>query len=164
LEGIAASIASIEARRDEVLKINGQRMGVARTTWSLRTGTLRDGDTAAGTLALQARVAVDGVVGMLDDVAEPGGFMMIGADGDPLDVLDAALAGGWRSMGGVGVHFGTNGWLDVDDKYRGWFDTLGARVLLIRPDFHVFGTSSGDARSTNLLVADLLRCVTRPND
>jgi hypothetical protein len=34
--------------------------------------------------------------------------------------------------------------------------------VLIRPDFHVFGTSPGDAASANLLVADLLRRVTHP--
>jgi hypothetical protein len=53
---------------------------------------------------------------------------------------------------------------DVDGKYGRWLDTLGARVVLIRPDFHVFGTASGDVGSTNLLVADLLRRVTHPND
>jgi hypothetical protein len=90
--------------------------------------------------------------------------MLIGADGDPLDGLDAALRGAWRSLGGVGVHFGTNGWIDVDGKYGRWFDTLGARVVLIRPDFHVFGTSCGDSGSTNLLVADLLRRVAHPKD
>jgi hypothetical protein len=36
--------------------------------------------------------------------------------------------------------------------------------VLIRPDFHVFGTSSGDTGSTNLLVADLLRSVTQSTD
>jgi hypothetical protein len=36
--------------------------------------------------------------------------------------------------------------------------------VLIRPDFHVFGTSPGDTESTNLLVADLLRRVTHPKD
>jgi 2-polyprenyl-6-methoxyphenol hydroxylase-like FAD-dependent oxidoreductase len=148
------------ARRDELLKINGHRMGVVRTSWPLDTGTMRD-DSAAGTLALQARVGVGGVVAMLDDVSEPGRFMLIGADGDPLDGLDPVLGGAWRSLGGVGVHFGTNGWIDVDGKYSRWFDTLGARVVLIRPDFHVFGTCSGDTGSTNLLVADLLRSVTR---
>ena len=56
----------------------------------------------------------------------------------------------WRALGGVGVHFGTNGWGDVDGKYGEWFDTLDARVVLIRPDFHVFGTSRGDAESTNV--------------
>ena len=101
---------------------------------------------------------------MLDDVSEPGRFMLIGADGDPLDGLDAALAAGWHSLGGVRAHFGSNGWVDVDGKYSRWFDTLGARVVLIRPDFHVFGTSSGDIGSTNLLVADLLRSVTQRKD
>jgi hypothetical protein len=101
---------------------------------------------------------------MLDDVSEPGRFMLMGADGDPGDGLGPPLAAGWRSLGGVGVHFGTNGWVDADGKYRSWFDTLDARVVLIRPDFHVFGTSSGDTGSTNLLVADLLRSVTQRKD
>ena len=52
----------------------------------------------------------------------------------------------------------------IDGKYSRWFDTIGARVVLIRPDFHVFGTSSGDTGSTNLLVADLLRSVTQRTD
>jgi hypothetical protein len=150
-------------RRDEFLKTNGHRMGVTRTSWPLVNGTMRD-DFAAGTLALQARVGVDGVVGMLDDVSEPGRFMLIGADDDPLDGLDPALADAWRSLGGVGVHFGNNGCVDFDGKYRRWFDDLDARVVLIRPDFHVFGTSSGDTGSTNLLVADLLRHVSHPKD
>jgi hypothetical protein len=101
---------------------------------------------------------------MLDDVSEPGRFMLIGADGDPRDGLDPALADAWRSLGGVGMYFGNNGWIDVDGKYGRWFDTLGARVVLIRPDFHVFGISSGDTGSTNLLVADLLRSVTQKRD
>jgi 2-polyprenyl-6-methoxyphenol hydroxylase-like FAD-dependent oxidoreductase len=150
-------------RRDEFLKKNGDRMGVARTSWPLVTGTMRD-DFAAGTLALQARVGIDGVVGMLDDVSEPGRFMLIGADGDPRDGLDPALADAWRSLGGVGMYFGNNGRIDVDGKYGRWFDTLGARVVLIRPDFHVFGTAPSDSESTNLLVADLLRSVTQKKD
>jgi 2-polyprenyl-6-methoxyphenol hydroxylase-like FAD-dependent oxidoreductase len=152
------------ARRDEFIRANSQQMTSLRTSWPLTTGTLREGDSAAGTLALQARVGVDGVVGMLDVVSEPGRFMLISVDGDPLAGLDPAVAGGWHSLGGVGAHFGTNGWADVGDEYRRWFDTLGARVALIRPDFHVFGTSAGDAASINLLVADLLRAVTHKGD
>jgi hypothetical protein len=67
-------------------------------------------------------------------------------------------------LGRGGPHFGTNGWVDVGGKYGRWFETLGARVVLIRPDFHVFGTAFGDTGSTNLLVADLLRSVTRTKD
>lgn len=148
------------ARRDELLKTNGHRMGPTRTDWPLCTGTLRDGDVAAGTLALQARVGVADIVGMLDDVSEPGRFMLIGADEDPLAGLDPAVIGGWRSIGGIGAHFGAAGWVDVDGDYGRWFDTLGARVVLIRPDFYIYGTAPGGSESVNLLAADLLRVVT----
>jgi hypothetical protein len=147
------------ARRDELIRANREHMMTLRTSWPLTTGTLRKGDAVAGTLALQARVGADGVVGMLDGVSEPGRFMLIAADGDPLSELDPAVADGWRSLGGVSAHFGTSGWADADGDYGRWFDTLGARVVLIRPDFHVFGTAAGDNGSVNLLVADLLSSV-----
>jgi hypothetical protein len=152
------------ARRDDFIRANSQQTVSLRTNWPLTTGTLRKEDSGAGTLALQARVGIDGVVGMLDDMSEAGRFMLIGADGDPVGGLDSALAAGWHSLGGVSAHFGTNGWIDVDGSYSRWFDGLGARVVLIRPDFHIFGTSSGDADTTNLLVADLVRSVTRRKD
>jgi len=152
------------ARRDEFIRANREQMVGLRTHWPLTTGMLREGDSAAGTLALQARVGVDGAVGMLDDVSEPGRFMLIGADGDPVDGVDPGLAAGWDSLGGASVHFGVGGWADVDGDYSRWFDTLGARVVLIRPDFHIFGTSSGDADSTHLLLVDLVRSVTRRED
>jgi hypothetical protein len=147
-------------RRDELIRANRDHMNL-RTNWPLTTGTLRQGDSAAGNLALQARVAVDDVVCMLDEVLEPGRFLLLGADDDPLALVNPALANGWRSLGGVGAHFGTTGWGDVDGNYARWFDTLGARVVLIRPDFHVFGSAPGDNGSVDLLVADLLRSVTQ---
>jgi hypothetical protein len=116
-------------------------------------------------LGLQARVGLDGVVGMLDDLcSEPGRFMLIGADRDSVESLDPALAAGWRALGGVSLDFGTAGWIDVDDKYGQWFDALDARVVLVRPDFYIFGTSPGSPVSTNLLVADLLCRVTQPTE
>jgi flavoprotein hydroxylase len=160
-ELICTTDADEAARRDEFIRANRQHMMALQTSWPLTNGTLRDGDAAAGTLALQARVGVDDFVGMLDNMAEPGRFMLISADGDPLSTLDPALAKGWRSVGGVGAHFGTTGWVDVDGKYGRWFDALGARVVLIRPDFHIFGTAPGDSGSVNLLVADLLRSATQ---
>ena len=86
-------------RRDELLKNNGHRMGVVRTSWPLRTGTLRD-DTGAGTLGLQARIGVDGIAGWLDDLAAPGRFLLIGADGDPVANLDPAVASGGTHWAG----------------------------------------------------------------
>jgi 2-polyprenyl-6-methoxyphenol hydroxylase-like FAD-dependent oxidoreductase len=163
-ELICTTDAQDAARRDERLKSNSHRLGVARTSWPLRTGTFR-GDSGAGTLGVQGRVGIGSRVGLLDDVyGESGRFMLIGADGDPVAGLDPALAAGWRSLGGVVVHFGPAGCADVDGMYSGWFDALGARVVLVRPDFHVFGTSAGDPASTNLLVAELLCRVTQRKD
>jgi len=149
------------ARRDEFIRANRQHMMALQTSWPLTTGTLREGDAFAGTLALQARVGANDVVGMLDEISEPGRFLLLGADDDPLPALDPSLADGWGSVGGVGAHFGTAGWVDVDGDYGRWFDTLGARVVLIRPDFHVFGTAAGDNGSVNLLVSDLLHSMTQ---
>jgi hypothetical protein len=54
----------------------------------------------AGTLGLQARVGVDGIAGWLDDVAAPGRFLLIGADGDPAAKLDPAVASGGTHWAG----------------------------------------------------------------
>ncbi len=143
------------ARRDELLKCTSHPLEVA-ASWPLRTGTLRH-DRGAGTLGLQARVGVGGAVELLDDLcSDPGRFMLLGAASDPGDGLEPGLAAGWRGLDGVSAHFGPAGWIDVDGKYGQWFDDLDARVVVIRPDFHVFGTSPGDTESTNRLVADLL--------
>jgi 2-polyprenyl-6-methoxyphenol hydroxylase-like FAD-dependent oxidoreductase len=159
---ICTTDPELAARRDEHLRSAIQRE--FRSDWPLHTGTLRN-DPGAGTVGLQARAAVDGVVGLLDDLLpHHGRFMLLAAGSDPVEQLDPALAEGWRALGGVSRHFGPAGWGDVDGKYGEWFDTLDARVVLIRPDFHVFGTSRGDGESTNVLVADLLRRVTHPND
>jgi len=150
------------AGRDEMLK-NAGRIDF-RADWPLRTGTLHD-DPGAGTLGVQAPVAAAGRSGMFDDLCSPGGTcVLLGADRDPLEGLDPSLAARWRSLHGHSVHFGPSGWVDVERKYSHWFDALNARVVLIRPDFHVFGTSSGDIDSTNLLVADFLREVTGSAD
>jgi hypothetical protein len=90
--------------------------------------------------------------------------VLIGADRDPVEALDPSLAAGWRSLRGGSLNFGTAGWTDVDGKYGQWFDARDARVMLVRPDFHIFGTSTGDTESTNLLVADLLCRVTQPTE
>jgi 2-polyprenyl-6-methoxyphenol hydroxylase-like FAD-dependent oxidoreductase len=163
-ELICTTDAQDAARRDERLKSNSHRLGIPRTNWPLSNGTFR-GDRGAGTLGVQGRVGIGSRVGLLDDVyCEPGRFMLIGADRDPVADLDPALAAGWRSLGGVVVHFGPAGCVDVDGTYREWFDALGARVVLVRPDFHVFGTSTGDPVSTNQLLAELLCRVTHRKD
>ncbi|MGN7134939.1 hypothetical protein ACTHQY_16865 [Rhodococcoides corynebacterioides] len=33
---------------------------------------------------------------------------------------------------------------DVDGTYTAWLDELAADVVLVRPDFHLYGAGSGD--------------------
>lgn len=149
------------ALRDEMLKNATTQLDIS-TTWPLRTGTLRD-DPGAGTLGLQARVGIGGRVGLLDELfSSAGKFMLIATDNDPTEHLDPALTEQWRTLSPITAHFGPGGWTDTDGDYARWFDTLNARVVLMRPDFHVFGSSPGDTASTNNLIADLLHHTTQP--
>jgi 2-polyprenyl-6-methoxyphenol hydroxylase-like FAD-dependent oxidoreductase len=148
------------AQRDEMFRNIGHVD--FRTDWPLLNGTLRADDPGAGTLGVQASVATaSGNEAMLDDVCAPAGtFMLLGADRDPVQDLDKHLAARWNDVGGQSWHFGAAGLVDVDGKYADWFAGLDARVVLVRPDFHVFGTSSGETESVRQLVADALRQIT----
>jgi hypothetical protein len=160
---ICATDPQETAARDEMLKNATDILNVA-TTWPLRTGTFRDEDQGAGTLSLQARVGIGGHVGMLDELCPHAGkFMLLAADRNPVEYLDSTLAEQWRSIGAITAHFGPGGWTDTDGDYTQWFDTINARVVLIRPDFHIFGSSPGDTASTSQLIADLLHHTTTPH-
>ena len=144
------------AQRDEFIKANNELVAAGlRTTWPLSEGTIRD-QPGAGDLALQARVHFDGRTGRLDDVVKPGAFMLVGSDGDPLRALRSDVRSLWDELGGTVLHFGPDGCTDVDGDYGRWFQTLDAQVILVRPDFHIFGTASGDSEAVNALVTDLL--------
>jgi hypothetical protein len=45
----------------------------------------------------------------------------------------------WERIGGRSAHFGPGGLKDVEAKYARWFEQLDASVVVIRPDFHIFG-------------------------
>ncbi|UFR00897.1 bifunctional 3-(3-hydroxy-phenyl)propionate/3-hydroxycinnamic acid hydroxylase [Streptomyces sp. Go40/10] len=51
--------------------------------------------------------------------------------------------------------------LDADGVLRAWLDRYGATALLVRPDYHVFGTATGPD-GTALLVDDLRTRLTTP--
>jgi 2-polyprenyl-6-methoxyphenol hydroxylase-like FAD-dependent oxidoreductase len=109
------------------------------------SSVLRGGDPQAGRLSLQARVALNGGLGRFDDLLG-GGFLLLGLDHDPAAALTpeqraflSRLGGrtiGIASPGASGVPGGV---ADVDGSYRAWFAELGARAVLVRPDFYVFG-------------------------
>jgi 2-polyprenyl-6-methoxyphenol hydroxylase-like FAD-dependent oxidoreductase len=120
----------------------------------LGPGVLLAGDPHAGEIALQAAVTRDRRQGRFDDLTG-GGWLLLSQD---VAILPGELAGWWESLGGqclrVGVELG-----DVTGAYGEWFGSLGQDLVLIRPDFHVFGTARGDAAG---LVGALRAALTAP--
>jgi 2-polyprenyl-6-methoxyphenol hydroxylase-like FAD-dependent oxidoreductase len=127
------------AERDVQLRSRGaQGTQQVITDWTLSGGTLRD-DPVGGKLGLQATVGTPTRPALFDDVVPPPGFVLLGRDRDPAGLLSPAQRATWRQFGGRSVHFGPGGLTDAEGKYASWFDRLNTSVVLVRPDFQVFG-------------------------
>jgi 2-polyprenyl-6-methoxyphenol hydroxylase-like FAD-dependent oxidoreductase len=127
------------AQRDAQLRGAGaQGTQQLLTDWTLSGGTLKD-DGAGGKLGLQATVNTPTRPALLDDVIPPPGFVLLGRDGDPTELLSPVQRATWWQLGGRSAHFGPGGLTDAEGKYAQWFDRLNTSVVLIRPDFQVFG-------------------------
>ncbi|WP_375400869.1 bifunctional 3-(3-hydroxy-phenyl)propionate/3-hydroxycinnamic acid hydroxylase [uncultured Amnibacterium sp.] len=110
-------------------------------------------DENAGRLTVQARVEVDGVVGLFDDLVG-GTWQLVGLDVDPDTALPSELREWFARIGGRTTAVSREGSVrDVDGSYRAWFEAHCCSVVLARPDFYAFGT--GDVRDPSRLVADL---------
>lgn len=129
----------------------------------LRDGLLSSGGGLAGRLSPQARVRRGARVGLFDDVVGTG-FVLLSAD--PLPHLDADSR---AFLDGIGVRLvtvvpaeadtaeGDDGVAvvaDVDGGYLPYLAEAGARAVLVRPDFYVFGQAS-DADDCQKLVDEL---------
>jgi hypothetical protein len=79
----------------------------------------------------------------------------LGRDGDPIERLSPPTRAAWQRLGGRTAHFGPGGPTDSEGKYASWFKRLNASVVLIRPDFQVFGGVL-DASATERLVHSLV--------
>jgi 2-polyprenyl-6-methoxyphenol hydroxylase-like FAD-dependent oxidoreductase len=141
-----------ELKRLENLDIQG-----ASQTWLLRGGTLQD-DGIGGSLGLQATVGTKTQTALLDEIIAPPCFILLGRDSDPVDRLSPPMRAAWQRLGGRSAHFGPGGLADTEGKYAQWFERLNASVVVIRPDFQVFGGVS-DEQTTDALVRDLVERV-----
>lgn len=111
--------------------------------WLLGPGLGRVGDPAARQLAVQARVTLDGKTGLLDDILGSSRFTILSRGGDPLSTMSDDALAAWQSLGGLVVRLGDE-LSDTDGAYTRWFDELGADLVLVRPDFYVFGAGAMD--------------------
>jgi hypothetical protein len=124
----------------------------------LGTGVRLADDPHAGFVSLQARVVVAGPqgrgsqAGRFDDLVGRG-FMLLSAHGDPAAALAAEQRAFWRRLGGLSVHVGGPEVADVDGAYAAWLAGLNAQVVLLRPDFYVFGTAAALADADSLVAA-----------
>jgi 2-polyprenyl-6-methoxyphenol hydroxylase-like FAD-dependent oxidoreductase len=122
--------------------------------WQLGSGVHRDGDPLAGLLGVQARVEHNGSVARLDDIIGSPRFTLLSTRGDPSQHLGAEAAAAWQRLGGVSAHVGPGTeYDDVDGGYAAWFAQSSVELVLVRPDFYVFG--GGRLEDADELVREL---------
>jgi 2-polyprenyl-6-methoxyphenol hydroxylase-like FAD-dependent oxidoreductase len=146
------------AARDAQLREAGAQGPAPEWTpsWSLGPGVHRDSDQVAGVLGVQARVEHNRSVTRLDDIVGSPRFMLLSPYGEPSQYLGGAAAAAWDRLDGVSVHVGrSTEYDDVDGDYAAWFAKLGVELVLVRPDFYVFGGGALD--DADKLVRELAR-------
>ncbi|MCP3727576.1 bifunctional 3-(3-hydroxy-phenyl)propionate/3-hydroxycinnamic acid hydroxylase [Paraburkholderia sp. CNPSo 3272] len=100
----------------------------------------------AGQLCVHGQVRNDGEVMRYDD-AMPNGFHVIALDADPDLYLDAQAQKVLALIGGqtIGITRDESRvvagrvFFDVSGKYEAFFNEHGAKALIVRPDYYVFG-------------------------
>jgi hypothetical protein len=140
----------------------------------LRNGILgRDPSGAllplAGELGLQAKVARNGKEALFDDLIANHGYVVISTAGDPRKHLRADQASLLERLGvtyawlGAADSDGADA-VDVNGSYRDYFSKHGIEVLVVRPDFYVFGgtTLANLSAVVDDLQAQLRLSSTRP--
>jgi len=110
-------------------------------------------DAAAGTLGRQGRVRLRGRTGRFDDLTG-NGFVLIGHGHEPAAALGAAQLAFLQRIGATAVGIGPGCAVqDLDGTYLRWFEELGCRSVLVRPDFYVYGAGEAAALVDELMIA-----------
>jgi hypothetical protein len=112
----------------------------------------------AGHLGLQARVEKDGRSALFDDLFPGHGYLVLSIAADPRESLGGTQLAWLDTLGTRFVHVGALGdphadAVDIDGEYARYFAAHGIEVMIVRPDFYVFG--SGHLNSLPALVESL---------
>jgi 3-(3-hydroxy-phenyl)propionate hydroxylase len=127
----------------------------------LGPGLHRD-DPGGGLLSIQAEVDAGARRGLFDDVAGPGGVLLLASPAlrDALDPQDTALLAdlGWKVIALAGEP-GEARVADTTGAYAAWLSGLGAVAVLVRPDLYLYGAAADAADLAALLghLRDALR-------
>ncbi|MEN0106461.1 MAG: bifunctional 3-(3-hydroxy-phenyl)propionate/3-hydroxycinnamic acid hydroxylase [Pseudomonas sp.] len=118
----------------------------------IESGTLAERFPLAGAFCRQGRVRVGERLANFDELCGAGTFMLLGLHQDPFEMLSPQAATAWKKLGGKSVRLDAE--LDVEGTYAQWFAEEEVSVVLVRPDFYVFGAAT-KATDTDALVIEL---------
>lgn len=120
----------------------------------LGPGIWCDDTPAAGELSTQGVVACNGKVDRFDQ-AVGRGWIVIGLDEDPADVMSEEQVETLKFIGGKTVKIGAPGAdcdaEDVNGTYAKWMGEIDAKYVVQRPDFYVAATANSAEKLLNRL-------------
>lgn len=94
----------------------------------------------AGELSVQGIVEADGKRNRFDQIVGQG-WVLLGHEVDPLQALTETQRRQFAQLDGIGVRLAPPGGkgdaIDTEGTIATWLDRIGARYVLIRPDFYV---------------------------
>ena len=130
----------------------------------LTDGILYQQGKYTGKLSFQSQVNYQGKTGLFDDLVGDGWIVMSPSD-DPRKVLTEEQITFLENIGTRFIHVSessdtthnsSNLIVDVDGKYKQYFNETGLEAVLVRPDFYLFG-GTADLAELPLLVDDLVK-------
>ena len=134
----AAMIAELDARGGTPVPTDICQLG---------SGVWCDDSPHAGELSVQGVVEANDKRGRFDQVVGQG-WVLIGYETDPAAVLTETQHQQLSQIEGFTVQVcapgGTADVVDVEGTFESWFDAIGSKYALIRPDFYVALTAEGD--------------------
>ncbi len=105
-------------------------------------------DNLAGQLSFQSKVKYHGETGLFDDIVGHEGWTIMTIAEDPKKYLSQEQI---EFLDSIGVEFfefsdketkNTNIVIDIDGKYKQYFQEKGVEVVIVRPDFYIFGSTA----------------------
>jgi 2-polyprenyl-6-methoxyphenol hydroxylase-like FAD-dependent oxidoreductase len=135
------------ADRDAAILANGGgRPTTPPEATPLEAGLLQPG---GGDVIRAGRIEADGVVGRFEDLVAPGFVLLTaeepGALGEPQRAFLAELGAAVVQLRTGDGPAGSERVRDVDGGYLGYLRDRDAAAVLVRPDFHVYGTARAGA-------------------
>lgn len=129
----------------------------------LTDGILSQQGNYTGKLSFQSQVNYQGKTGLFDDLVGDG-WIVMGLNEDPRKVLSEDQVTFLENIGAKFIKVSessditsvsSNLVVDVDGKYKRYFNETGLEAVLVRPDYYLFGATA-DLAELPFLVDDLM--------